>query len=120
MEIFYMEDCMEIRFKFEGTTLIVQFDGEIDHHTAAEIREKIDWEIGRNPIRNVIFDFHNVSFMDSSGVAVVIGRFKNLQKIGGKVGIINLNPQIERVFEISGLFKIISRYNDLQQAVSNM
>lgn len=111
---------MELGFKVEGTTLIVQFDGEIDHHSAVEIREKIDREIDKNPIRNVVLDFQKVSFMDSSGVAVVIGRFKNLQKIGGKVGIINLNPQIERVFEISGLFKIIPKYDTLQQAVCNM
>ena len=111
---------MGLGFKVEGTALIVQIDGEIDHHTAAEIRERIDKEIDRSPIRNVVFDFSNVSFMDSSGVAVVIGRFKNLQKIGGKVGIINLTPQIERVFEISGLFKIIGKYDSLHQAVCNM
>lgn len=111
---------MEIVFRAENNTLIVVIDGEIDHHTSVEARQRIDKEIDKNLIKNVIFDFHKVKFMDSSGVGVMIGRYKKLQKIGGNVGIVNLSPQIMRVFEISGLFKIIPYYDNTQQAINEM
>lgn len=101
-----------------GNSLLININAEIDHHTSYLLREKMDKEINRKDIKNIVFDFKNVSFMDSSGVGLIIGRYKVIEKIGGKVAIVNTNPKIKRIFEISGLFKIIRPYNDIQAAIS--
>lgn len=111
---------MELKFELKDKTLVAEINGEIDHHTSVNMREKIDKEIDRNFIKNIIFDFKDVSFMDSSGVGMVIGRYKKIEKLNGKVGIINLTPQIERVFEISGLFKIMNKFNSVEEALKNI
>lgn len=111
---------MELEFKLKDKTLIVSISGEIDHHTSKGIREKVDKEINNSPINNLLFNFSKVSFMDSSGVGVIIGRYKVIQELGGKIGIIGLSPHIRRVFEISGLFKIIPFYANIQEALDNM
>ena len=58
--------------------------------------------------------------MDSSGIGVVMGRYKKLSSTGGKACVVNLKSQIKRVFELSGLFKIIPEYKDIQEAVSSL
>lgn len=91
-----------------GKDLIVKIDGDIDHHVSSQIKEKVEREFEFSNAENIIFDFSNVNFMDSSGIGMIIGRYKMLQKIGGKVYIANVKPQLESIIEISGLRKIIN------------
>lgn len=111
---------MFISFDRKNANLIVTLVGELDHHNAEIVRMKIDNKIDELGSRNVIFDFDEVNFMDSSGIGVVMGRYKKLSVTGGKACVINLKPQIKRVFELSGLFKIIPEYKDITNAVSNL
>ncbi len=111
---------MNLKLEVIDKTMIIQFDGELDHHTAQEIREEIDRTIEVKSIKNLIFDLSNLKFMDSSGIGVVIGRYKVINKKGGKVGVINVNPHVNKIFEMSGLFKIINKYSDKNEAFSNM
>ncbi|MGE4284130.1 MAG: anti-sigma F factor antagonist [Clostridia bacterium] len=111
---------MQISFQMTNRTLIAKIQGELDHHTSVEVREKIDKEINMKQIKNLIFDFEGLSFMDSSGIGVVIGRYKQIQKISGKIGIVGLNPQTDRIINISGLHKIIPVYNNLNDAIKEM
>lgn len=98
---------MDIRLETIGTTLVAKIDGEIDHHTAPKLREEIDREINLNNIVNLVLDFDNVSFMDSSGIGVIAGRYKQIQARGGKVMIIRVKPQVDKILEISGLKTIL-------------
>lgn len=67
-----------IKCYLDDKTLLVQFTTtELDHHVANYIRENVDDIIMRKNIKNIIFDFHNIKFMDSSGIGVIIGRYKN-------------------------------------------
>ena len=91
-----------------GKDLIVKIDGDIDHHVSSQIKEKVDREYEFSNAENIIFDFDNVKFMDSSGIGMIIGRYKMLQKTGGKIYIANVKPQLESIIEISGLRKIIN------------
>lgn len=91
-----------------GKDLIVKIDGDIDHHVSSQIKEKVEREFEFSNAENIIFDFSNVNFMDSSGIGMIIGRYKMLQKTGGKVYIANVKPQLESIIEISGLRKIIN------------
>ncbi len=91
-----------------GKDLIVKIDGDIDHHVSSQIKEKVEREFEFSNAENIIFDFSNVNFMDSSGIGMIIGRYKMLQKTGGKIYIANVKPQLESIIEISGLRKIIN------------
>lgn len=108
---------MKVKISYRGTTLIVSLAGELDHHSAEYVRQKIDNELMKSSNRDVILDFSDVSFMDSSGIGVVIGRYKNIQKLNGKLIIINLNNQVRRIFEMSGLLKIIPVYDNVEDAI---
>lgn len=112
-------DKMYLDFKNIGHELVVYMAGELDHHSAEEVRIKIDDRLERENINNLIMDFSGVTFMDSSGIGVVIGRYKKISSKNGKVSVTCLNEPIKRVFELSGLFKIINLYNSVEEAANN-
>ncbi len=98
---------MDIKLETIGTTLVVKIGGEIDHHTAGEFRSKIDKELNIKNIVNLVLDFDGVTFMDSSGIGAVVGRYKEISARGGKVMLIRVKPQVDKVLEISGLKTIL-------------
>lgn len=101
------EVLMDIRLETIGTTLVAKIDGEIDHHTAARLRTEIDRELNMRNIVNLVLDFDGVTFMDSSGIGVIAGRYKEIQARGGKVMVIRVKPQVDKILEISGLKTIL-------------
>lgn len=111
---------MDIKLSKKGTTLIIRIMEDMDHHSAQYLRQKIDNELVKATVKNIIFDFSNVNFMDSSGIGIIVGRYKNIKKLNGKAAIINANPKIMQIFEMSGILKIIPAYNDLDKAISSM
>ncbi|WP_055071290.1 anti-sigma F factor antagonist [Clostridium massiliamazoniense] len=111
---------MYIDFNRKNDCLIVKLIGELDHHSAEEVRVKIDDRIDRNNEEKLIFDFSSVSFMDSSGIGVIIGRYKKIMMRNGKVAIADVNSRIKRVFELSGMFKIIKVYETVEDAIEAM
>ena len=111
---------MNVGFDFINNKLIIRIDGDIDHHTCEEIRSKIDNEIHRRNPKGIIFDMKNVNFMDSSGIGVIIGRYKLILSNEGKAAMINVKPQIMRVYDICGLKKIIPLFENEKQAVENI
>lgn len=80
--------------------------GEIDHHNAGEIRESIDLAVIKQRPLILRLDFGRVSFMDSSGVGLVMGRYRTVSAYGGRVEIANLSGSIERVMKLSGIERI--------------
>ncbi len=98
---------MNITYNKEDKLLIMEITEEIDHHTTEKIRRRADYEIQRYMPKKALFDFNNVSFMDSSGIGMVVGRYKLLAMLGGSLELANVNPSLERVFEMSGVSKII-------------
>lgn len=98
---------MDINLEVIGTTLIAKIDGEIDHHTASILRSEIDRELNLRHIVNLVLDFDGVTFMDSSGIGVIAGRYKEIQARGGRVMVIRVKPQVDKILEISGLKKIL-------------
>ncbi|MDR0978737.1 MAG: anti-sigma factor antagonist [Lachnospiraceae bacterium] len=96
---------MHIEYMNEDKQLFVQITEEIDHHTTEKIRGRVDYEIQRHMPKKVIFDFDNVSFMDSAGIGMIIGRYKLASMLGGKVEIMNVKPNIRKIFEMSRNFK---------------
>ena len=110
---------MNLKFEKNGRILVVNMVGELDHHCAENIRFKIDNKIDEMGSPNLVFDFSGVNFMDSSGIGAIIGRYRKVSEYGGRVGIINLKPEIKKVFELGGIFKIIKEYKNFNDAVQN-
>lgn len=80
--------------------------GEIDHHSAAEMREKIDAAIAENQPSLLVLDFKNVQFMDSSGIGLVMGRYKAVSAVGGELTIVNTSPHIRKVLRLAGMERL--------------
>ena len=106
-----------MRYQVQENCLTIYLPREVDHHNADEIRKEADAVISRNHIRYVIFDFDRTDFMDSSGIGVIIGRYKKISMRSGEVNIISVSKSIKRVFELSGIFKIIKYYENLDEAL---
>ncbi len=100
---------MEVLYEVRGDNLLIYLPRELDHHNAKMITEQTDWYIISNRIKNIIFNFKNTDFMDSSGIGVIMGRYKLLKGLGGEITVTNINPSIDRIFTISGLYKIVNK-----------
>ena len=98
---------MESKFYEEDKLLIFKVTSEIDDHSVQEIRRKADYEMERYMPRKVVFDFDGVTFMDSAGIGLVIGRYKFANMIGAKLGVSNLTASVKRIFDMSGILKLI-------------
>ncbi len=86
--------------------LQVLLSGDIDHHTAKEMREAIDKRIEEIHPKRLILDFKGVTFMDSSGIGLVMGRYKQMQYYNGEVQVVNTSSHIKRVMILAGLDKL--------------
>ena len=98
---------MSVRLQNSGDRLIIYLSGEIDHHSAAEMRFFIDGELERSTPSLIIFDFSGVEFMDSSGIGLVMGRLRVISGWCGKAAIENPRPSIRKMLKLAGLEKLI-------------
>lgn len=104
---------MDKIFYVDDDTLIVSLSGEIDHHIVPKLRSDIDDEIGLCSTRDLIFDFAGVEFMDSSGIGMVLGRYKKVHAAGGRVTIRNAGRLVKQILDMSGVFTLME-YEDTE------
>lgn len=98
---------MKVEYLKEDKLLLLKITEEIDHHSCEKIKKRADYEIQIHIPKKVIFDFSDVNFMDSSGIGMLIGRYKLVSMFGGKTSMINVKPSIKKVFEMAGILKLI-------------
>ena len=98
---------MEQEFQINGTTLTVRLPKEIDHHNAEEIRTEADRILQRKLVRVIVFDFKKTEFMDSSGFGFVMGRYKTVSSIGGKVSVTGCKDRIAKLLKMSGADRFV-------------
>lgn len=98
---------MESKFYEEDKLLVFKITDEIDDCNVQRIRRKADYEIERYMPKKVVFDFDSVTFMDSSGIGLIIGRYKFTNMLGGKLEVANLTQNVKKIFEMSGILKLI-------------
>ena len=108
---------METLLEYKGDTMIVRLMGELDQHYAAELRRAIDAQVTHRGIHKIVFDFSNVGFMDSSGIGVIMGRYRLMQSVGGNVCAFGVTHRVDKLIEMSGIKRIISIYADEQTAL---
>lgn len=109
---------MELRFTKRNQTLIAHISGEIDHHTSGGLRLKVDRALEQINGKNIIFCFREVTFMDSSGIGVMIGRYKQIQSLGGRVAIACASPKIADIIALSGLGRLLPVFEDGKAALA--
>ena len=98
---------METKFYEEDKLLVFKITEEIDDFSVQKIRRRADYEIERYMPKKVIFDFNSVTFMDSAGIGLIIGRYKFAKMLGGTVELANLTSSIKKIFEMSGILRLI-------------
>ena len=98
---------MESKFYDKDKLLILKITDEIDDHNVQNIRRKADYEIERYMPKKIIFDFDCVTFMDSAGIGLIIGRYKFANMIVAKLELSNLTQSVRRIFDMSGILKLI-------------
>ncbi len=111
---------MKLEFTMYSQSLAVKLFGELDQHACSQIKHKIDVEIENAGKRNLIFDLSGVDMMDSSGIGLMIGRYKKLRSIGGKVVASGASGGVRRVIDLSGITKIIPLYQVVDEAVMEL
>ena len=74
--------------------------------------------IDRNHIKHIVFDFSGAGFMDSAGIGVIMGRYKKVVFVGGKIAVAGVNSTVDRIFRLSGLYKIIEKYDSVETALN--
>ena len=98
---------METKFYEKDKLLVFKISEEIDDYTVRKIRRRADYEIERYMPKRVVFDFDSVTFMDSAGIGLIIGRYKFANMLGGKLEVTNLTNSVKKIFEMSGILKLI-------------
>lgn len=111
---------LQIEMEHGSKALIVRLKGELDHHTAEAVKSRMEEAIGRGGTSHVIVNMKDLKFMDSSGLGVILGRYKQISGKGGRMVLCDVNPSVYRLFEMSGLFKILSVQENERQAISSL
>ena len=101
-----------MKYQVEENCLTIFLPGELDHHNAEEIRKGSDKLIEENHIKSAIFDFQETNFMDSSGIGVIMGRYKLVYLLGGEVWAVHANERMKKILTMSGVTKIIQMYEE--------
>lgn len=98
---------LHIDLEVISEVLIVRLRGELDHHTAENLKLQLEEKILKGNVQNIVLSLEHLHFMDSSGLGVILGRYKQITAKGGEMVVCSINPMISRLFELSGLFKIL-------------
>lgn len=96
-----------LTFKIKNNNLIVRVRGELDLLIAKDFSQNIDKIILDNNIKHLILDLSKVTFIDSSGLGAILGRYKIIQQKGGRISIYGVIPSVYKILELSGILKII-------------
>jgi len=97
---------MAIEINVTGEVLTAYLKGELDHHSAREMRLALDNAIELNMPQLLILDFSDITFMDSSGIGLVMGRYRNLVKTGAVLHITGTSPQVYKMLKLAGIEKL--------------
>lgn len=108
---------MQIEFEMTDEILIASLEGELDHHTSSIVREEIDKTMEAFHSRHLIFNLDKVSFMDSSGIGVIMGRYNKILKLDGKLAVTGCTAYIDRILDMAGIYTIADKSGSIAEAV---
>ncbi len=95
-----------VNLLIRGKTLFIRLKGELDQKSSDDLRFKLNELIIKYHLKNLVFNMQNLEFMDSSGIGIIIGRYNQIKENGGKIYLCELNDQIRKIINLSGLTRI--------------
>ena len=99
---------LTIGMETRNDVLCIRLSGELDHHAADQLREQATAALNHTGIRHIVLNLEGLTFMDSSGLGVILGRYKQIKQLNGEMIVCAISQPIQRLFDMSGMFKIIS------------
>jgi len=111
---------LAIDLETRQSVLLVRLEGELDHHTSESLRTKIEDAMRKKKIRHIVLNLEALTFMDSSGLGVILGRYKQIKNQNGEMIVCAISPSIKRLFDMSGLFKIIRLEENEKNALQTL
>ncbi|WP_108672319.1 anti-sigma F factor antagonist [Peribacillus acanthi] len=111
---------LAIDLEIKEDVLCIRLKGELDHHTAEELKDKASSAIEKHGIKHIILNLDELSFMDSSGLGVILGRYKQIKQNHGEMVVCAISPAVKRLFDMSGLFKIIKQEPSEENALHRL
>lgn len=104
-------------YEAKGQVLVIHLPQELDHHNCKNLKYETDLLLAENYIRKLVFDFSETRFMDSSGIGVLLSRYKQMEGSGGSIAVYGVGAQILRILSIGGITKLVSRYDTKEAAI---
>ncbi|SFE32291.1 anti-sigma F factor antagonist [Alteribacillus iranensis] len=98
---------LSVNLETKGNVLCIRLEGELDHHAAGKLRQQVDNVLQEKGIKHIVLNLEELTFMDSSGIGVILGRYQQISKQGGEMVVCSISSPVKRIFELSGLFKIL-------------
>jgi len=111
---------LTIDLEVKQDVLCIRLKGELDHHTAETLRSEVTNAIEKYDIQHLVLNLEHLTFMDSSGLGVILGRYKQVKQKNGEMVVCAISPAVKRLFEMSGLFKIIRLDESEQYALQRL
>lgn len=100
---------MTVRVEEREGVLVAWLSGELDHHAADDVRRELDTALTRRPARKLVLDMSRLTFMDSSGIGVVLGRYKRMKESGGRMAVRGLSDKMDRIMRLAGIYSVVDR-----------
>ena len=108
---------LKVNYYIRKNIIFIRVYGELDQDTIGQVKGKIIEIIDKYNIKNVVFNLNEVEFMDSTGIGMIIGRYNQIKKKGGKIILCSLNKQIQKIVMLSGLSRICEIKNSEEESL---
>lgn len=108
---------MDFEMQIKENILLVLIKGEMDEHLSGLLRSNIDYALYKKEVKDIIFDLSDVTFLDSSGIGLFMGRYKRILKKGGRCAIVVNDKQILKILKISGILSIFDMFDSLEEGI---
>ena len=96
----------------ENQVLYVNLNGELDHHTSDQLRSRLNTVMGESQIKHIVFNLKHLDFMDSSGIGVIMGRYRKVYMLGGEICAVHVGERMKKILTMSGVTKIMQIYEE--------
>ncbi|MFT8362405.1 MAG: anti-sigma F factor antagonist [Sporolactobacillus sp.] len=111
---------LDMNLEVKNGVLCIRLTGELDHHTADLLRARVNAVMDEEIVQHILLNLGDLTFMDSSGLGVILGRYKKIASLGGEMVVCAISPAVRRLFELSGMFKIIRFETDEDYALHTL
>jgi len=105
---------MQISCKILGHTATVELSGELDQHSAPQVRDKLEACLDRGVTR-IVYNMAGVTFMDSSGIGVILGRYRRLSSVHGSMDIVSAPESVNRILRMSGVYRLCTKEDEIYE-----